>query len=494
MEKFTIKKIIKYYQRTNLTIRVIARSCNVSYGSTQRIISELKTDNNLYKNKYQYSDYNKDNILEETNNRKKLPEFKKIEEYLKKGYTYQQIWEIYKLETPDGYGYSRFCELCNNYFKKTKIGERYESFPAESLQVDYCGMTMPLSDGKRIEVLVGVLPYSNYISCVAINSQKVHDIIDGHIKLFEFYGSLPNIIIMDNAKNMVIENSKKRLILQENYSDLLDHYDVLPVPARPRKPQDKSQVELAVKTVQQRILMPLKEFTFNCIEQLNVSIQNELQKVNTRVRKGEEFSPYEKFMKYEKDNMHNLPDKRYSFRTRSSVVVRDSYVQLENKFYSVPYKFNQEKVDVWHSKDNVWIYINGEQISFWEKKDNQRIFTNKLHLPKEKQVWLDDLDIENLKQRAKVIGSNTYKFVEKFLKTNGITPKSQIRLSSIIKKIESGDYENFEDNAIYLLERNIFDRAKIEQICRRNKKTESDNNDVDTFGEHKNLRYFKKKD
>jgi len=489
-KNLSIKKIIKYHQRTHLSIRAIAKACNSSYGTTQRIINEFKNSKDRIIQKKQLLDFNEELSLEASINvRKELPNFQEINEYLKKGYNYQQVWEMYKSKYPNGYGYSRFCELCNTHFKKNKIGERFETFPAESLQVDYCGMTMPLNDGKKAEILVGVLPYSNYISVVAINSQKVVDIIEGHIELFQFYEVLPNIIIMDNAKNMVIENSKKRLLLNETYSDLLDHYDILPVPARPRKPQDKSQVELAVKTVQQRILLPLREFKFNDIKHLNLAIQNELDKVNKRIRKGEELNPYEKFIKFEKDNMHQLPLKKYSYRTRTSVIVRDSYIQLENKFYSVPYQYNQLKVEVWHSKDSVWIYHNGEQISFWIKSENKKIFTNKEHLPKEKQIWLEDLDINNLKVRAKVIGDKTYKFVEEFINTNGITPKSQIRLNSIIYKVESGQYENFNENAEYLITRKIFDKAKIEQICRRNRNMDI-NDEIETFGEHKNLRYF----
>lgn len=491
MAKITLEEIIiKYYQRTNLSIRKIAQICNSSYGTTQRIICEFKKNKNENKQTIKFLNFNKELSVEASIKiRKELPNFHEIQGYLKKGYNYQQVWEIYKSLNPNGYGYSRFCELCNTHFKKNKIGERFETFPAESLQVDYCGMTMPLNEGKRAEILVGVLPYSNYIGVVAINSQKVPDIIEGHIELFNFYGVLPNIIIMDNAKNMVIENSKKRLILQENYSDMLDHYDILPVPARPKKPQDKSQVELAVKTVQQRILLPLKEFKYTSISDLNLAINNELNKLNNRVRKGEELSPYEKFIKIEKDNMHQLPLTKYSYRARTSVIVRDSYIQLENKFYSVPYQYNHLKVEIWHSKDSVWIYYDGKQISFWIKSSNQKIFTNKEHLPKEKQKWFEDLDIANLKLRAKIIGDKTFEFVQEFLKTNGITPKSQIRLNNIIYKIESGQYENFNENADYLITRKIFDKAKIEQICRRNR-TVDFNGEIETFGEHKNLRYF----
>lgn len=428
MAKITLEKlVIKYYQRTNLSIRKIAQICNSSYGTTQRIICEFKNNKNENKQKINFLTINKELSVESSIKiRKELPDFQEIQGYIKKGYNYQQVWEIYKSLNPNGYGYSRFCELCNTHFKKNKIGERFETFPAESLQVDYCGMTMPLKNGEKAEILVGVLPFSNYICVIAINSQKVIDIVQGHIELFEFFGALPNIIIMDNAKNMVIENSKKRLVLQENYSDMLDHYDILPVPARPRKPQDKSQVELAVKTVQQRILIPLKEYKYSSIKYLNLAIQNELNNLNKRVRKCEELSPYEKFIKFEKDHMHQLPLKKYSHRVRTSVIVRDSYIQLENKFYSVPYQYNQLKVEVWHSKDNIWIYHNGEQIAFWIKSENKKIFSNKEHLPRDKQKWLEDLDINNLKERAKIIGNNAYKFVEEFINTNGITPKSQI--------------------------------------------------------------------
>ncbi|WP_236592682.1 hypothetical protein [Corynebacterium striatum] len=80
--------------------------------------------------------------------------------------------------------------------------------------------------------------------------------ISCHVKVLNYLGKRPGIIVPDNAPTASyrpVKNNPGRRI-QERYADFADYYDILLVPARPGKPRDKAAVERAVQLVYTRIL------------------------------------------------------------------------------------------------------------------------------------------------------------------------------------------------------------------------------------------------
>ena len=67
-------------------------------------------------------------------------------ELSKRGVTRQLLWEEYRKEYPNGYGYTQFCEYLNHH---TRIDEAVMHFvhrPAESLQIDFAGSKLGYVD------------------------------------------------------------------------------------------------------------------------------------------------------------------------------------------------------------------------------------------------------------------------------------------------------------------------------------------------------------
>src|SRR5438309_282648 len=61
-------------------------------------------------------------------------------------YILQLVWEEYRDANPDGYGYSRFCELYQRWRKKLDVVLRQEHKAGEKAFVDWAGGTMPIYD------------------------------------------------------------------------------------------------------------------------------------------------------------------------------------------------------------------------------------------------------------------------------------------------------------------------------------------------------------
>src|SRR5579872_7439215 len=60
--------------------------------------------------------------------------------------TLQLLWEEYRQDHPDGYGYSRFCELYRRWRRRLDVVLRQEHKAGEKLFVDYAGDTIAVHD------------------------------------------------------------------------------------------------------------------------------------------------------------------------------------------------------------------------------------------------------------------------------------------------------------------------------------------------------------
>jgi transposase len=134
-------------------------------------------------------------------------------ELSKRGVTRQLLWEEYRKDDPDGYGYSQFCEHLNQHGKKDQAVMHFTHRPGEQLQVDFAGDKsgyVDISTGEWIpcEVLVCVMPYSNYMYVEAIRSQKQEDFIAGLTNALVYLGGVPACIKCDNMKAAVVKANR----------------------------------------------------------------------------------------------------------------------------------------------------------------------------------------------------------------------------------------------------------------------------------------------
>ncbi len=77
------------------------------------------------------------------------------------GVTLQILWEEYRACHPDGYGYSRFCDLFRSFARKLSPIMRQNHAAGDKVFVDFSGKTVPIIDPgtgevRQAELFVGV--------------------------------------------------------------------------------------------------------------------------------------------------------------------------------------------------------------------------------------------------------------------------------------------------------------------------------------------------
>lgn len=100
----------------------------------------------------------------------------KVQDELKgRGLTLLLLWQEYRAEHPDGYGYSRYCDLYCAWKKTVLATMRQAHLAGEKLFVDWAGDTFPVIDpasGKerRARIFVAALGASNYTYAISNNN------------------------------------------------------------------------------------------------------------------------------------------------------------------------------------------------------------------------------------------------------------------------------------------------------------------------------------
>ena len=130
-----------------------------------------------------------------------------------KGVTLQLLWLEYLTAHPNGYRYSRFCERYRAWRGRIDVVMRQVYRAGEKAFVDYAGPKFEVVDRETGEVqgamvFVGVLGASNYTFVDVTRSRSLPDWTMSHVRMFEFWGGVPELVIPDNEKAAVHKASR----------------------------------------------------------------------------------------------------------------------------------------------------------------------------------------------------------------------------------------------------------------------------------------------
>jgi len=293
------------------------------------------------------------------------------EELRRRGVTMQLLWDEYREEIPDGYGYTQFCEHLARYRKVHGAVMYFTHRPAEQLLVDFAGDTLAYVDRKTGEliscqVLVCVLPYSNYTYVEALRSQQQEHFVKGLSNALHYYGGVPQSIKTDNMRTVVTKSNRYEPIFTEAMEYFGQYHDCTVMATRVRKPRDKASVENAVGVAYKRIYAPLRNEVFYSLGELNAAIRIQLDKHNAHFFKRKNYSRKMIFEAEEKGLLKPLPDLPYEIRHTTTAKVQKNYhVILGEDFhqYSVPYTLIGKQLKLSYTTTMIEIYHEQKRVA-----------------------------------------------------------------------------------------------------------------------------------
>jgi transposase len=380
------KEILRLHFGMKLSIRKVAQSCNVSRSTVSDYIGRAAVAGIGWP----LPEGLDDTALETTMfpsqpmqpKEKFMPLMQEMRKELgSKGVTLQLLWLEYKQNNPDGYQYSQFCELYRRWVNTLDLSLRQEHKAGEKMFVDFAGkgiaITNPATgETKDAEIFVAILGASNYTYAEAVERQYLPSWVGLHIHAFEFFGGVTDLTIPDNLKAAVIKACRYEPDLTPAYQAMAEHYGTVIIPARVKKPKDKSKVEAAVLLVTRWITAALRHHTFFSLRDLNDKIRELLESLNNRKFKKLNSSRRELYETLDKPSLKPLPSKRYEYADFKKVRAHiDYHIELEGHYYSVPSQLRKKELEAWFTAYKVEIFYKGNRIATHARSYEKGKFT-----------------------------------------------------------------------------------------------------------------------
>ncbi len=304
--------------------------------------------------------------------------------YLESGLSGVRIYEKLQ-ELGCGIGYSGVKRYIAKLKVTQKICVRFHSEPGEEGQVDfgYVGLMPDPKSGKRKKAWAFNmrLSYSRLDYYEIVFDQKVETFIQCHENAFRSFGGVPKVIKIDNLKAGILEAHFYEPIYQRLYKQFADHCGFYALPCRVRQPQEKGKVESGIKYIKNNFFAGRQFKTYEDLsQQLRYWIRHYCYE---RIHGTTKERPRVLFESKERSSLTSLPQISFYMGFRGQRKVhKDCHIILDQNFYSVPFKYVAESVEVECNSKEVRIFHNDQQIALHAKKDGKGQFsTQTSHYP-----------------------------------------------------------------------------------------------------------------
>jgi len=323
-----------------------------------------------------------------------------LSELNKVGVTRLLLWQEYIQEYPEGFLYSRFCELLQDHITTKGASMRFEYEPGKLFQVDFAGDMLHYVDVQTGEVMacpvfVAVLPFSGYGYVEALPDASLPNVVKALNNTLSYFGGVPLSVKSDNMRQWVSRINR----YEPKFTDMLEqwanHNGIALLATRPRKPKDKAPVENSVKIAYQRIYAPIRKETFTSLPQLNQAILKQLEEHHRKNFQRKTFSRRELFENQERQTLQPLPTLPFFQKHYTRGKVQRNYhivVGEDWHFYSVPSQYISKEVRIVYCTDTVEIYHNNKRIAIHKRSYKKHGYTTlRDHLPENHQHMRDRL-------------------------------------------------------------------------------------------------------
>lgn len=417
----------------------------------------------------------------------------------KTGVTLKLLWEEYKNLYQDGYSYMQFTVHYRRYEKRNKASYRHLHVKGDMVMIDYAGDKLSYVDtttGEVIwcDVLVCVLPFSGYTFAIATHTQQQLDVVLGLNETFKFYGGVPKSMLSDNLRSVVKKSNRYEPDFTELACQLASHYQITLQATRVAKPTDKGKVENAVKQVYYKIHGPLRNKNFKSLAELNAAVIEQLKVLNNTSYQGKIYSRADLFVE-EKQALQNLPTEAFEvYKSKSVKVQRNYHVQIEQCYYSVPYKYIGQTLQVRYNSKLIEVYNSTERIALHNRlKIAFSYATTKEHMPSnhlgyyETRGWNRDYFID----RARQIGPYTEIYVNRLLESKPYVEHSYNSCTGLFRLVGQYSPLRVEAACTHLQYASSVSYKRVAEVLSKNLYEDSETekkNELSPIPEHNNTR------
>jgi transposase len=257
--------------------------------------------------------------------------------------------------------------------------------PPGEAQIDYgyLGRWLdPLANRvRRVWAFVMVLACSRHMFVRPVLSMDQSSWVAAHLAAWEFFGSVPERLVIDNLKTGVIKPDLYDPKLNRAYAEMAAHYGCLIDPARAEKPRDKARVERQMPYIRDSLW---RGRTFGSVIDMQAhAVGWCLNIAGTRAHRGlDGAQPLAVFRAVEAAMLLPLPSAPFELaQWFAPLVAPDCHVNVDKVLYSVPWRHIGKRVDVRATETMVEIFADGQLIKTWPRAARGRHTDNNDYPP-----------------------------------------------------------------------------------------------------------------
>lgn len=397
-------------------------------------------------------------------------------ELRRKGVTLELLWREYRHAHPDGYQYSRFCDLYREWKRQQDPVMRQVHKAGEKVFVDWAGMTMVVVDPRtgeahKVYVFVATLGASSYTFADVFLSMDQHAWILAHVRAFAFFDGVPEVVVPDNTNTAVKSPNVYEPELNPTYRELAEYYGVAVLPARVRKPRDKAKVESAVQAVEREVLAPLRNRRFFSLEELRDAVCDGIDALNARPfqkLKGSRYSLYEEI---DRPALRPLPARPYEYAEwKRRRVHSDYHVDVFGALYSVPFQLAHKEVDVRITATSIEVMYKNRRVAAHPRclrKGEYR--TEERHMPAAHRRYRQAPF--GILRAAEEVGPKTKELVQIILRTRPHPEQGYRACLGILRLVSRYGQERLEAASAKALALGAHTYRSVESILRTGQET-----------------------
>jgi transposase len=329
----------------------------------------------------------------------------RLEERHQVSISYSAVWRLVRrLEPPD----------------QPETFVRVEVPPGSEAQVDFgaAGRAIDPADGRvrKAWVFVLVLAWSRHSYAEVVFDQRVETWLLCHRHGFEFFGGVPERVVLDNLKAAIIKASLHDPLVQRSYRECAQPYGFRIMALPPRTPHLKGKVEQGGVHYVARNFLAGREP--EPLDVLNGKLRQWLVEVaGRRIHGTTKVPPLERFEPVERGALRPLPVVGYDPASwKQAGVYRDGYVVFEGAYYSVPFRLVGQTVWIRGGARTVELFTADHQLVATHDRARQPgdRLTTLAHLPPHKVPGLT-ASRATCRQQAEAIGPATLVLVGRLL-------------------------------------------------------------------------------
>lgn len=264
-------------------------------------------------------------------------------------------------------GYRMLCKFVRKIRppKEPKAYIRVETPPGKQTQVDWADFPKVRLGDSVVDLycFIMTLSYSRNLYIEFCADEKEQTLQNSHIHAFEYFGGVPLEIRYDNMRTVVISRGQRRVRLHPGFKDFALFYKFKPNICLPYHKEAKGKAERRIRYVRENFFYGR---TFNDLIDLNTRSREWLDKTaNQRYNRlyGAKISEL-----LIEEHLQGLPSVRYDTRLpHLHKVNKDCLISYKANFYSVPWIYAGQTVDVQDDGRNIYCLINNKPIAQHEK-------------------------------------------------------------------------------------------------------------------------------